>query len=238
VEKPVDLELERARRLVQNAGEAGVPLMVGHIERFNPAVIKLKEMIGELGTPTIAQATRVGPLPNRVKDVGAIIDLGVHDFDVLRYILGSDVNRLNCECGRVINKVHTDYAKIFVRFKNGLVGSMDVNWLTPVKIRRLVIQGLDAMFEVNYIRQELYKYEISYVREFSDWSDILLGMTEGEMRKIPIKAEEPLKIELQQFVSSFIEKRDMPVTGEDGVRALELALLAEESGRDHRIIEL
>ena len=59
VEKPVDLELERARRLVQDARDAGVPLMVGHIERFNPAVIKLKEMIGELGTPTIAQATRL-----------------------------------------------------------------------------------------------------------------------------------------------------------------------------------
>jgi predicted dehydrogenase len=107
-----------------------------------------------------------------------------------------------------------------------------------VKIRRLVIQGLEAMFEVNYIRQELYKYEISYVRDFSDWSDILLAMTEGEMRRIPIKAEEPLKIELQQFIQSVAEKKPVPVTGEDGVKALELALLAEESGRDHRIMEL
>ena len=114
---------------------------------------------------------------------------------------------------------------------------MDVNWLTPVKIRRLVVQGLEAMFEVDYIRQELYKYEISYVKDFSDWSDILLGMTEGEMRRIPIKKEEPLKIELQAFIESVRDGKTPPVTGEDGIRAVEIALHAEESGKTHSIME-
>ncbi len=238
IEKPLDLSIQRARSLVKRAKDKGVSLMVGHIERFNPAVIKLKEMIGELGTPTIALATRAGPLPKKVKDVGAIIDLGVHDIDVLRYILKSEVERLYCECGRIIHADYTDYGKILLRFENGVLASVDVNWLTPVKIRRLVVQGLEAMFEVDYIRQELCKYEMTYVKEFSDWSDILLGMTEGEMRRIPISEEEPLKIELQQFVQSIREGTLPPVTGEDGIKAVEMALHAEESGRRRQVIEV
>ena len=236
VEKPLDLSLDRARTLVKMAEERGVSLMVGHIERFNPAVIKLKEMIGEAGMPTIAYATRAGPLPNRVKDVGAIVDLGVHDFDILRYVLGSEVERLYCECGRVIHKDQTDYGKVLLRFKNGVLASLDVNWLTPVKVRRLVVQGLEAMFDVDYIKQELLKYEISYVEDFSDWSDILLGMTEGEMRRIPISKDEPLRIELREFVTSVRKGIEPPVTGEDGIRAVELALLAEESGRRSSVL--
>jgi len=184
VEKPIELTVQKGRQLVREAKRSGVSLMVGHIERFNPAVIKLREMIGELGDPTVAYATRAGPLPNRVKDVSAIVDLGVHDIDVLRHILGSDVERLYCECGRIIHKDQTDYGKLLLRFRHSALASIDVNWLTPVKLRRLVVQGLEAMFEVNYITQQLYKYEITYVKEFSDWSDILLAMTEGEMRRI------------------------------------------------------
>jgi predicted dehydrogenase len=238
VEKPIDLSLERARSLVKQAHDAGVSLMVGHIERFNPAIVKLKEMIGELGTPTIALATRAGPLPNRIKDVGAIIDLGVHDLDLLRHILGSEVERLYCECGRIIHKDQTDYGKMLLRFRNGVVASVDVNWLTPVKVRRLVIQGLNAMFEVDYIRQELFKYNVTYTREFTDWSDILLGMTEGEMVRIPVKMKEPLKNELEEFVRSIREGEPPPVTGEDAIKSLELALLAEESGHKHQVLEL
>jgi len=238
VEKPIDLSVERARTLVKKAKSHGVSLMVGHIERFNPAVMKMKEMIGELGDPTIAAATRAGPLPNRVRDVSALVDLGVHDIDVLRYALGSEVDRLYCECGRVIHKDQSDYGKILLSFKNGVAASVDINWLTPIKIRRLVVQGLKAMFEVDYIPQDLYKYDVSYVQEFSDFSDILLGMTEGEMRKILVKKEEPLKVELDLFVKSLAEGKEPPVTGEDGIKAVQIALLAEESGRDHQVKKL
>ncbi len=238
VEKPIDLSVERGNSLVRKAKKRGVSLMVGHVERFNPAVMKMKEMMGELGDPTIAAATRAGPLPNRVRDVSALVDLGVHDIDVLRYALGSEVERLYCECGRVIHKDQTDYGKILLSFKNGVVASVDINWLTPIKIRRLVVQGLKAMFEVDYIPQDLYKYDISYVEEFSDFSDILLGMSEGEMRKILVKKEEPLKVELDLFIKSVAEGREPPVTGEDGVKAVQIALLAEESGRDHQVKKL
>ncbi len=238
VEKPIELSVEKGKKLVKAARRAGVSLMVGHIERFNPAVIKLREMIGELGDPTVAYATRAGPLPNRVKDVSAIVDLGVHDIDLLRYILGSDVERLYCECGRIIHKDQTDYGKLLLRFRNSALASIDVNWLTPVKLRKLVVQGLKAMFEVNYIAQQLYKYEITYVKEFSDWSDILLSMTEGEMRRIPVKKEEPLKLELKAFTDSVLSGSPPPVRGEDGLKALEIALLAEKSGTTHQVIEL
>ncbi len=238
IEKPIDLSIDKAREIVQLAKERDVKLMVGHIERFNPAILKLREMIGELGKPTIALATRAGPLPNRVRDVSAIVDLGVHDVDMLRYILESEVTRLYCECGRVIHQDQTDYAKILLRFGNQVLASVDINWLTPIKIRRLVLQGLEAMFEVDYIRQELRKYEIAYVEEFSDWSDILLGMTEGEMRKIPIRKEEPLKIELREFVRSVERDIDPPVSGEDGIRAVEIATLAEKSGKENEVINI
>ena len=238
VEKPIELTVQKGKDLVKAARRSGVSLMVGHIERFNPAVIRLREMIGELGDPTVAYATRAGPLPNRVKDVSAIVDLGVHDIDVLRYILDSDVERLYCECGRIIHKDQTDYGKLLLRFRNSALASIDVNWLTPVKLRRLVLQGLEAMFEVNYITQQLYKYEITYVKEFSDWSDILLAMTEGEMRRIPVRKEEPLKLELQAFTDPVRAGTPPPISGEDGLRALEIALLAEESGRTHQVISL
>jgi len=131
VEKPIELTVQKGKDLVKAARRSGVSLMVGHIERFNPAVIRLREMIGELGDPTVAYATRAGPLPNRVKDVSAIVDLGVHDIDVLRYILDSDVERLYCECGRIIHKDQTDYGKLLLRFRNSALASIDVNWSRP-----------------------------------------------------------------------------------------------------------
>jgi UDP-N-acetylglucosamine 3-dehydrogenase len=184
----------------------------------------------------LATATRAGPLPTKVRDVGAIVDLGVHDLDVMRYILGSEVKRLFCECGSVIHQDRTDYAKILMSFENGLVASLDVNWLTPVKVRRLKVQGTKAMFEIDYIRQELLNYDISYSREYTNWSDVLIGMMEGEMRKIPIKKEEPLKLELGAFVDAVRRGVEPPVTGDDGIRAVELALLAEESGRRNEVM--
>jgi len=238
VEKPIAYKLNEAHEIVQACGDAGLNLMIGHIERFNPAVVRLKSMISELGQPISASATRVGPLPRKVRNIGIIVDLGVHDIDLLRYLFDSEVSRLYCEMGRIVQKTDNDFGKIVLKMKNDVAASIDVNWLTPVKTRRLIVQGLEAMFEVDYIRQALYRYEVSYAGEFTDFSDILLGMTEGEMRKIPVEKEEPLKVELEKFVESVERGKPPPVTGEDGLKALEIALLAEESGRTHKVIEL
>ena len=107
VEKPIAFNVDEGRQIIAAAERAGVKLMIGHIERFNPAVIALKEHLaaGELGRVFQMDAHREGPFPARVQDVGVVIDLAVHDLDVMRYVSGPEIVRVYAETER---RIHSD----------------------------------------------------------------------------------------------------------------------------------
>lgn len=239
MEKPITQTVPQARELIEQAGEAGVKLGVGHIERFNPAVVALKERLagGALGQVFRIQSRRMGPFPPRIRDVGVIIDLATHDLDMVRYVLGVEVTRVYAEVAHGINTDREDIVDGVLHCENGAIGTLNVNWMTPTKIRELTVIGAKGMFSVNYLTQELYFYANSVAPNQWDSLSVLTGVAAGDMTRYQIARQEPLKAELADFVKAVSEDRAPLVSGEDGARALMLAQALIRSGREHCVVK-
>jgi predicted dehydrogenase len=241
IEKPIAFTVAEGQEIIAAAEAASVRLMVGHVERFNPAVIELKQRMAanELGRIFQIDARRQGPFPARIRDVGVVIDLAVHDLDVMRYISDAEVVRVYAETERRIHSEHEDLLTCLLRLGNGTVGTLAVNWLTPAKIRELFVIGERGMFRVDYLTQDLYFYENNTARG-SDWDTlhVLRGVTEGPMTRHVVAKKEPLRGELEAFLAAVRGEADVPVPGSDGLKALILAQAVVASGQEHRSIEL
>jgi len=241
VEKPIAANLEEGRRLIERAAELGRVLAIGHIERYNPAVIELKRRLdaGELGQIFQVHARRLGPFPARVRDVGVVVDLAPHDLDIMRYLTGSEVRRLYAETEQEIHTEHEDLFAGLLRFDNGVVGVLTINWLTPTKVREITVTGQRGMFLANLLTQDLYFYENEEAGGL-DWNHLRLlrGVSEGQMVRLRLHRREPLRVELEAFVEAVRQGSAGIVTGEDGLTALRLAHALVRSGREGRVIEL
>lgn len=238
VEKPITFTVEEGREVIVAAQEAGVVLTVGHIERYNPAILELHKRLKaqQLGRVFQMHARRLGPFPPRVRDVGVVIDLATHDVDIMRFLSGSDVVRVYAETARRIHTEHEDLLSGLLRFANDSIGVLDINWLTPTKIREVMITGERGMFHVNYLTQDLYFYENNYAK--TDWDAIshIEGVSEGDMVRLRIDKTEPLRVELDRFVRAIRGEQVDLVSGEDGLAALNVARLIVEAGLEGRAI--
>jgi UDP-N-acetylglucosamine 3-dehydrogenase len=233
VEKPIASTEDEAREMIAAAHDRGVVLTVGHIERYNPVILELYRRLraGELGRVFKMHARRLGPFPPRVRDVGVVIDLATHDVDIMRFLSGSEVTRLYAETARRIHTEHEDLLSGLLRFGDDTIGVLDINWLTPTKIRELLVTGERGMFQANYLTQELFLYENNYAS--SGWDDIsrLEGVTEGDMHRPRIEKAEPLRVELERFMAAVRGEPDVEiVSGEEGLAALRIARAIVESG--------
>jgi predicted dehydrogenase len=225
VEKPIASSLAEGEALVELAERVGVILMVGHVERFNPAVAELKRRLeaGELGRVFHVHARRLGPFARRVQDVGVAIDLATHDLDVMRHLMGSSPERFHSELARRIHNTHEDLVCALLRFPNGVIGQLEASWLTPTKVRELAVTGERGMFLLNYLNQELRFYENSEAQP--GWSDLatLTGVSEGGMRQLAIRRQEPLRAELEAFLAAVLQGGPSPVPAQDALETLRLA---------------
>ena len=160
VEKPIAAERDQAQEMIAAAGDAGRMLTVGHIERFNPAIRELRRRLAddELGRVFQISATRLGPFPARIRDVGVVVDLAPHDLDVMRYLVGSEPIRIYAETERRIHTEHEDLFNGIMKFENGVVGILNINWLTPTKRRILTVTGERGLYVADYIAQDLVLY--------------------------------------------------------------------------------
>ena len=222
VEKPIAFTLNEAEEMIAAAKEAGVILATGHVERFNPAVQKAKELIddGVIGDIVSAFAKRVGPLPPRIKDVGVSIDLAIHDLDIMNYLFEEDITQVYGTMNSSFDDSEfEDHAEIMVSFDNESTGIIEVNWLTPYKRRELELTGTAGIISVDYIQQSIEVY--------------------GKFAQdIQIKHDEPLKGELKSFLNSVVEDKEPEITGEDGLKALKMVIAANKSSKEHRPISL
>jgi predicted dehydrogenase len=238
VEKPIASNLEEGRRLVSAAASAGRIFAVGHIERFNPAVRELQRRIaaGEIGRLYQLQARRQGPFPARIRDVGVVIDLATHDLDVMHHLAGSEVQRLYAETEQRIHTDHEDILNALLKFESGVLGVLQVNWLTPTKIRELSVLGERGMFVCNYLTQELTHFKNAEVEGGRNPVNHLRTVSEGEVIRFPVVQSEPLRLELQSFLRSVREGGPVEVDGDAGLRALHLALALMTSASEARTI--
>ena len=220
VEKPIAFTLNEAEEMNAAAKEAGVILATGHVERFNPAVQKAKELIddGVIGDIVSAFAKRVGPLPPRIKDVGVSIDLAIHDLDIMNYLFEEEVTQVYGTMNSSFDDSEfEDHAEIMVNFDNESTGIIEVNWLTPYKRRELELTGTAGIISVDYIKQSIEVY--------------------GKFAQdIQIKHEEPLKSELKSFLNAVMNGEEPEITGEDGLKALKMVIAANRSSKEHKPI--
>jgi predicted dehydrogenase len=240
VEKPIAFTIAEGEEILAAARSAGVLLTVGHIERYNPAIVDLRRRLqnAELGRVYKMHASRLGPFPPRVRDVGVVIDLAPHDVDIMRYLSGSEVVRVYAETARRIHTEHEDLLSGLLRFKDDSIGVLDINWLTPTKIRELMITGEKGMFHVNYLTQDLYFYENNYIKTDWDAMSNITGVSEGDMVRPRIDKNEPLKIELESFLRACRGEKVELVSGEDGLAALRIVHTIVESGLEGKAIYL
>lgn len=240
IEKPIAASVEEGEAIVEAAQAQGVICMVGHVERFNPAVIELKRRLeaGELGRVFEIVAQRKGPFPVRVRDVGVTVDLAAHDLDVMWYLTGAEVVRVYAETARRVHDSHEDMLSGLLRFRNDTVGVLDINWLTPTKIRELSVIGERGMFQVNYLMQDLFFFENAQADEVWDTLSILRGVAEGRMIRHVVTKREPLRTELETFLAAVRGEEVSIVSGRDGLRALRQAQAIVRSGQEHRPVEL
>ena len=239
LEKPIAASVAEGQTIIDCACSEGVKLAVGHIERFNPAVIELKRQLdaGQLGRIFQIHARRVGPFPRRVQDVGVVIDLATHELNLLEYLTGSLVESVYAEIGREIHAEHEDLLTGVLKFQDGTVGILDVNWLTPTKIRELSLIGEKGMFSVNYLTQDLYFYENDYVN--GHWEDLaIMGVSEGRKIRHNIKRKEPLLAELESFVEAVKHDAAPQIGGKEALRAVLLAQRLLESGRKREVVQV
>ena len=241
VEKPIAATREEALEMIAAAAAAGRMLTVGHIERFNPAIRELRRRLqaGELGRIFQIKATRLGPFPARIRDVGVVVDLAPHDIDVMRFLVASEPIRLYAETERRIHTEHEDLFNGIMKFANGVVGVLDINWLTPSKRRTLTVTGERGMYLADYIDQDLVLYRNSeagatWERPRADTT--IMSVSAGEMTRYSIRREEPLVVELSEFASAVREGGPPPVDPHDAMVALLLARTMVQSARTGTVI--
>jgi|SRR3990172_1717326 len=241
VEKPLAATLEVGQHMIELAMRCQRKLMVGHVVRFNPAIQQLKQRLqnGDLGRIYQIICRRVGPFPDRIRDVGVVIDLASHDLDLMRYLTEMDPLRVYAETEQRIHTEHEDLLLALLRFPDGTSGSLEINWLTPTKVREVIVLGERGMFKVDDLTQDIYFYENAFAGE-SFWPALqtLRGVSEGRMTRFPVQRYEPLKAELKAFLHSVEHDEPVPVSGEDGLEALRLALALVESGRSNQVIQV
>jgi len=237
VEKPIAATEAEAIEMISAAKAKAVKFTVGHIERFNPAISELKKRLdaGELGRVFQIHARRLGPFPARVADVGVVIDLAIHDYDIMRYLTGSEAVRVFAETARRIHTGHEDILSGLVRFQSDVIGVLDINWLTPTKIRELMVTGEKGMFVANYITQDLYFYENDYAHSNWDALRAISGVSEGAMTRLKIERKEPLRNEIESFLHAVTENREPAVSGADGLAALKIVQMIVDAGKDSEV---
>lgn len=240
VEKPIAATIDEAEQIISYAEKNKVKLMVGHVERFNPVVIELKKRIerNELGKIYKIHCVRLSPFPQRIVDVGVIVDLAIHEIDILRHMLNSKIKRVYAETSQRIHSAHEDLLIGILRFENNILGVINANWLTPKKVREMTVTGEKGMIVANYLTQELNFYENEFVRKNADYNSGFMSVIEGRMKKIKIENEEPLKNELNAFIRAILENKQPSVTGKDGLSALYIAQKFIESAKSSKVVTI
>jgi UDP-N-acetylglucosamine 3-dehydrogenase len=219
VEKPIASSVEEGRDIVDAARRAGVTLMVGHVERFNPAVAAIKAAISGEDILSIA-ITRVGPFPPRMSNVGVVIDLAVHDIDLIRWFTDSEIAEVQPLTASAVAE-REDIALLQFRTVSGVLAQINTNWLTPFKARTVHVATRDK-----YIVGDLLTRQVTECFGFQPDGSY-------SMRHLSVGYTEPLRTELVAFFTAIRQGTAPVVSGEEGVASLEIAMrcLEERSVR-------
>ncbi|MHB9154616.1 MAG: Gfo/Idh/MocA family oxidoreductase [Endomicrobiales bacterium] len=221
VEKPFTSTVEEAQALIALARDRDLVLQVGHVERFNPAVVAARPFIKE---PRFVEVNRLGPYDPRTSHIGVVLDLMIHDLDILLTLLNDRVTGLEA-FGAKIFSGNEDIAKVRLKFSRGCVADLSASRISLEKYRKIRIFQYDSYISIDYAGKSLKMY-----RKRSS-SPVVTGLGDIEVIKPKLTDEEPLFHELDHFLGCVSEGKKPAVSGEHGRDALELALEISKSIR-------
>ncbi len=226
VEKPIAHDLAAAERMLEAAEKRGLQLMVGHVERFNPAMIAA---LPHFASPGFVESHRLSPFGARGADVAVVLDLMIHDIDLLSMVIGREVLDLDASGSSVLTR-DVDIANARLRFDGGCVAN-----ITASRISRDRMRKLRFFQEDGYLSVDLLAGQVEFIRKRQDFDRLLAGAMAGGMaavqlenfvEQVPVTVlpGEPLRLELEAFTTALSSGEDVPVGGADGLRALGLAV--------------
>ncbi|MFH1642777.1 MAG: Gfo/Idh/MocA family oxidoreductase [Nanoarchaeota archaeon] len=233
LEKPIALSETEAGDIITAAKRSNIKLMIGHIERFNPAIIELKKRLenDELGDIYKIDVQRIGPFPSRIDDVGVIIDLAVHDVDIISHLIDSKPISVHAETQQKLHPKCEDSLTTLLRYENGILAILNINYLSPKKIREISIFGKKGMFKVNYLDQDLRFYENRSYNKNKHFTESFESVSEGKEYIIQISKKEPLLSEIEAFIDCVKNDKPSPVDGVTGLKALQIVHMIEKSSK-------
>lgn len=229
LEKPIATTVDEGRQIIELARRRGVKLLIGHIERYNPAVQELRNKVraGLLGEIYRIEVDRQGPFPKRIFDIGVSLDLAVHDLDIIGSLVDQRPTRVYCHTQQLLHQNHEDAMLGLLEYPSGIVAMLNINWTTPVKRRQLRVYGRKGMLSVDYLTQDLHLVENPAQQgEDTGWGP--LGIEEGNMVRFHLAKQEPLAREIDFFIQSIRGNVDLSESQQNSLDALALT---------HRLLE-
>ncbi len=236
IEKPLAASVEDAELIIAAVRRRGLAAAVGHVERFNPSLMALRQRLlaGQLGDVFLVATERVGPFPERIKDVGVVKDLATHDLDIVSWVADAPIASVAAQTAHRTGRPHEDLVLVNGRLASDVPFNTIVDWLTPTKTRRTRVLGDRGMLVAETVNADLTFYENGRVA--SDWSSAqaLRGVTEGDATRYALARSEPIRSELEAFRDLVAGDPDAPVVsladGLAAVRAAEAVLKSAGSG--------
>jgi len=230
IEKPIAASIAEAESLVNAAAESNCILQVGHIERFNPAfqelckVLKTEELLA-------LEAHRMSPYSQRANDVSVVLDLMIHDIDLLLELVGSPVVRLSASGSRASDSGYLDYVTATLGFANGTVANLTASKVTHCKIRRIMAHCKNCLTEADFLNSEISIHRQTTADYTTDYGQVLYRQ-DGLIEKVYTSNIEPLHAELDHFVNCVRGGNQPSVGGEQALKALRLASSIEQMALD------
>jgi predicted dehydrogenase len=241
VEKPLAASSQEAQELIDAVARRQLAAAVGHVERFNPSLLALRERLaaGQLGDVFLVATERVGPFPERIRDVGVVKDLATHDLDIVSWVAGAPIATVSAQTAHRTGRPHEDLVLVTGRLQSDVPFNTIVDWLTPTKTRRTRVLGDRGMLVAETVTADLTFYENGRVA--SDWTSAqaLRGVSEGDATRYALARSEPLRTELEAFRDLVAGNPDAPVVtlaeGLAALRSAEAVLESASSGTTMRI---
>lgn len=233
IEKPIAASIAEAESLVNAAAEFNCILQVGHIERFNPAfqelskVLKTEELLA-------LEAHRMSPYSQRANDVSVVLDLMIHDIDLLLELAGAPVVKLTASGSRASDSGYLDYVTATLGFSNGIVATLTSSKVTHRKIRRLAAHCKNSLTEADFLNSEILIHRQTTANYSTDYGQVLYRQ-DGLIEKVYTSNIEPLHAELEHFVHCVRGGVQPSVGGEQALKALRLASSIEQMALDGQV---
>ena len=240
VEKPIANTYISALRIKNAAKAAKVIGAVGHIERFNSALQEARKRVleGELGAIFQVATRRQGPFPSRISDVGVVKDLATHDIDLTSWLTGKKYLQVSAHAAFRSGRKHEDLISISGLLEDSIVVNHLVNWLSPLKERKIIITGEKGTFVVDTLRADLTYYENGKVDiSHADLAHFRV-VTQGDVHILAFEKPEPLAVEHQNFRDAVLGKKSNIVSLEEGSVTVQIAEAIIESYTSLRSVKL